>query len=67
MWGALILICSLDNTQCEQLSKGRLFSTLTECQTDIVEVGVPYVLESYPNHVPIDVKCVYWEILEPEA
>ena len=67
MWGALILMCSLDSNQCEQVAKGGLFGTEQECQTDIVELGVPYVLETYTDFVPVDAACFYWSLAEPKT
>lgn len=68
MWGVLILICSLENNDdCGQVAKGVLFETERQCEMDIVEYGVPYVLETYPEYLPVDSQCVYWSLLEPKA
>jgi len=63
MFTAILLVCNMGGTDCFAVG-GPVFNTEEECVSSIQITGISYVLENYPEHLPVDYDCVYWSILE---
>ena len=57
MFTPIILVCAMNG--CSTIGVPSV-ATEDDCHRSIVEMGIPYVTQTYPNQQIIDYKCVSW-------
>lgn len=57
MFTPIILVCAMNI--CTTIG-GPSVATEGDCHRSVVEMGIPYVTQAYPNYQIVDYKCVSW-------
>ena len=62
MWTPLVLMCSMYVTTDCKTYGGPVFKEEAACFAGIKNVGLPYLVQEFPSHKIVDIKCVYWDV-----
>jgi len=60
MFTPLVLMCSMYTMECASYG-GPIFETEQECYSGMANVGLPYLVQKFPDLLVVDTKCVHWD------